>query len=259
MNQHIISPNKSKNRTDARGHLIDTSTEIPYWVEVDEFNSSYYSGIDMSVYFEEIFIDEVIALQFSVQEMVMPYVGYASYTFDKVARGARQIQGSFTINFRERAYIPTMLRQLKNLEISPDPVLNKGNPNAISEIRRDIKNDLTLDMFVAKREKYDFGDIAEAYKRNLWGENYSNNPAKGFVQNLVRDNGSRQPLFDSSSNGFDILLKWGQPEEVDRSNDRTWGTLEKLISCHITGMGKEIDDSGRPILESYSFLARSWE
>ena len=46
------------------------------------FNSSYYSGIEVSIYFDSTFIDDVVDIQYQMTEQVMPIFSYASYTYD---------------------------------------------------------------------------------------------------------------------------------------------------------------------------------
>lgn len=76
------------------------------------FPSHYFTGADVSIYFGDVFVDEIVDLEFALQEPVLPLKGYASHTFHRVARGARTIQGSFTINFKSNAYLYMILDHL---------------------------------------------------------------------------------------------------------------------------------------------------
>jgi hypothetical protein len=82
--------------------------------EYQRFNNDYFSGADVRIYFGDIWIDEITSLQFDLREQVQPIYGYASYTWDKVARGTRIIQGSFSINFRESFYLHSAMNSLQS-------------------------------------------------------------------------------------------------------------------------------------------------
>jgi hypothetical protein len=56
--------------------------------------------------------------------------------------------------------------------------------------------------------------------------------------------------------GFDIVIKYGQPDDYQGARPG-WGTIEVIRDCNITGMSKAVDDTGRNVLESYTFLART--
>lgn len=80
--------------------------------EYQYFPEDYFSGADVTIYFGDIFVDDITGLEFTLQERVLPVYGYNSYTYDSVARGQRLIQGSFTIAFREAGYIYQILEHL---------------------------------------------------------------------------------------------------------------------------------------------------
>jgi hypothetical protein len=74
----------------------------------------YFSGTDAEIYFGEIYIDEVVQIQFQVQQNTMPLFGYNSYVYDQVARGSRIINGTFTVNFTQANYLYDVLNTLSD-------------------------------------------------------------------------------------------------------------------------------------------------
>ena len=70
----------------------------------------YYSTIDATIFLNGKIIEEVVQLQWTVEENVMPLFGYNSYVWDEIARGSRIISGAFAINFT----VPDYLEQLVN-------------------------------------------------------------------------------------------------------------------------------------------------
>jgi hypothetical protein len=70
----------------------------------------YYSTIDATIFLNGKIIEEVVQLQWTVEENVMPLFGYNSYVWDEIARGSRIVSGAFAINFT----VPDYLEQLVN-------------------------------------------------------------------------------------------------------------------------------------------------
>lgn len=93
----------------------------------------YFSGTDAEIYFEEKYIDEVVQIQYQVQQNTMPLFGYNSYVYDQVARGSRIINGSFTINFTKANYLYDVLNVLSGQIIAPEKTINKDAEATIDE------------------------------------------------------------------------------------------------------------------------------
>lgn len=70
----------------------------------------YYSSLDAEIYFGEKYLDDLVQIQWSVEQATMPLFGYNSYVFDDIAIGARQIQGAFTINFIKTRFLYDILQ-----------------------------------------------------------------------------------------------------------------------------------------------------
>lgn len=63
--------------------------------------ANYYSGTDIRIYFGDNWIDEIVEIEWTMQEQLAPIYGFASYTWDKVARGNRFVQGSFLLTSKK--------------------------------------------------------------------------------------------------------------------------------------------------------------
>ena len=91
----------------------------------ETFNSDkakqYYSSLDVEIYFGDHYIDEILHLEYQVQQNTLPIFGYNSFIFDKAVQGTRLIQGSFTINFTEADYLFKLVEELKAMyNIKPE-------------------------------------------------------------------------------------------------------------------------------------------
>ena len=98
-------------------------SNLPIYSTVNQDNNAkytkrYYSSTEAEIYFSNIdneplpnegYVDEIVQIQFTVQQNVLPLFGYNSYVYDEVAIGNRIIQGAFTINFTSPNYLFTLL------------------------------------------------------------------------------------------------------------------------------------------------------
>ena len=149
----------------------------------------YFSGIDAEIYFGDVYVDETVAINFTVQQQVLPLYGYNSYIYDDISLGSRLVQGQFTINFTSAGYMYNVLDTLV--------AINNNN----SGVRTTYIN-------------------------------------------------SRAPLWNKK---FDIYMSYGDARQNPRVAKSTILVLKQvsLVSC-----GQELDYTGKPIYETYSFVAR---
>lgn len=84
----------------------------------------YYSDISAEIYFNGNWLEDVNAIQWTVQRQTYPLFGYNSFIYDDVALGNRIIQGAFSINFTE----PDKLRNV----ISQSKVAATANKNTVT-------------------------------------------------------------------------------------------------------------------------------
>lgn len=172
----------------------------------------YFSGTDAEIYFGDIFIDEVVGIQFAVQQNVMPLFGYNSYVFDDIAVGTRMVQGSFTINFTKSSFLFEILETLKT-------VLNSTTQSVSAE---------------------DEGTSNTLATSNNNGLN-SNNP--GAIS-------SRAPLWGRS---FDLVMSYGNARQANPVANSTMLMLSNVV---ITSCQQQLNASGEPVYESYTFIGR---
>jgi hypothetical protein len=208
------------------------------------FPREYFSGVDCYIAFNNIVIDEIVTLQFGVQEPIIPIYGYASYTYDAVAHGARIVSGSLAITFKESFYIRSILQKLEGQNISS---------KAPKTIRDTSMSTAELLAWLNKKQRDDIQKLAETYASKLW--------TKGTDEVV---NKQIQPFFttagsDLSEYGFDIVLVYGKElVEVGKpiKNYTNKSTVKYINGVHLTGVTQRVAPSGEPIYEEYSFIAK---
>ena len=73
-------------------------------------NKRYYSSTDAKLFFGDEELEEIVSINWQMQEPKMPLYGYNSFTFDEVAVGSRIIQGTFIINYLIPNYLAKLVR-----------------------------------------------------------------------------------------------------------------------------------------------------
>lgn len=217
--------------------------------------SSYYAGTDIRIYFGDHWVDEIVEIEFSLQEQVAPIFGYASHTWDAIARGNRFVQGSFSINFKEVGYLQTILNSLSSKQTQSGAHINLNTFNK-SLPYTDTMGRAQVGMSVDKLVS-NFDTLAEDYEKALWGES---NKQSGILDDRKNDtffyntnsSSKNQTLKD---HGFNILITYGQTGDIARG-DESHQTAQTIVGVQLNGMSTRVDPSGNPVQEVYSFIAK---
>ena len=205
------------------------------------FPREYFSGIDCYISFNNIPIDEIVSMEFTLQEPIIPIYGYASYTYDAVAHGSRIVTGSFTINFKESLYIRSALIKLAEVGISSASP-QKPRSNMSSE---------ELLAWMKGRSFTEVEKLAGEYSEKMWNKDPS-----------PELNKQANPFFTTrgsalSTYGFDIILSYGDELiELGKKHDDFPGTVKFINGVHLTGVSQVLRPSGEPIYEQYQFMAK---
>jgi hypothetical protein len=277
------------------------------WKTVDQYFQTYWSGLDARVYAhpssslgklseknlfqKDIFLDEIVMLQWELQEAVMPLFSYADYTYRSLAHGARRVQGAFSINFKRDSYLFELLREIRNPQLVPTV---KQSAQESEDRRHSLsaaqKGTATVEDFMAlaldpgsrndqvsssKRFSTDakrVEQVATDFRDAIWGRSTNKNvsPAQeaalAGMEKLTSLNG---PRFEVPS-GWDLRVSYGTGREGGLADERVLTgdttrnrpfpvriqTETRVLGMAITGVGRVTDDSGRPIMETYAFIAK---
>lgn len=83
-------------------------------------NKRYFSVIDTEIYFGEQYMDDIVRLDYSIEEKKMPIYGFNSYYPSKIAIGQKLIQGTFAINFTKTGYVNDIIKNISKSIYSND-------------------------------------------------------------------------------------------------------------------------------------------
>jgi len=223
----------------------------------------FYSGSQISVWFGNIFIDDINSIQWVRTQNKTPIYGYASQLFDAVANGTVIIQGNFLINFRQQGYIPAVVNYIRGLY---EKVINNSANSKVqnSKVWATMENLISLHLqngtfgpssmeeIHAIGNSPDFSDLAKQYEGIIWGD-----------QSVPSQDDARYPADVQQAtdipDGFNIMISYGVPQSVDSPStvERMRSTVKTLVGVHLVGESQVIQVGGDPVQEQYSFIARN--
>lgn len=244
-------------RVNGFDYAPNTSTEY------QRFKSEYFTGADIRIYFGDIWVDEITSLQFTLQEQVAPIFGYASYTWDKVARGNRYIQGSFSINFKESYYLHSVMNTLSSRM--------RTESGSTGFATSQWKEGVDIEHLINQSGGTEFDSIADEFEKSLWGagNNKSINKAtklRGkdtyfYPEHRGKNDDKGNPTYDSeisqkvlAEHGFNIIIGYGPMNET--GGMKAAESVHSLIGVQLTGVSQIIGGDGQPIQEQYTFIAK---
>lgn len=252
--------------------------------EYQLYPEEYFSGANVNVYFGDVFMDDIMALQFVMKEKVAPVYGYASRTFDRVLRGNRLVQGYFRMAFREAGYLYTVLDHIAQLQgASKHAVPAMGylaQGQAVPQWHGSVKNrieDILSNW--AKEKPNDPNATAEPrmveYEKEIWGRRFvegSDSVRKNesyFLRGRKTDLLGYHPTYGQlDQKGFDIYINYGAlPDYIQQQLAKLGNKLPNEISFNNTVrairniqiMDLEVNmdaQTGEPISETYYFIAQ---
>lgn len=216
-------------------------------VNYERFPPQYFSGSNVYIYFEDIFIDEIETIQFELKETIMPIYGYNSHTFDRVLRGTRLVQGMFQINFKNANYISSavdaIIENPEEFDITDQQLkdINSENVNKLYD-------------FAERGWTTEYRQYSRDFKEKMWGDQSD----RGVYSN------ERDTYFKHRDKSFDIRIAYGdhdqpesryQPERIFREKINR-GTIKSINNVHLQSTTQTVDMSGEPVKEAYTFIAK---
>ena len=92
----------------------------------------YYAGTDCKIFFGDVWVDDIITLNYTTNQSKTPIFGYASQNFDAVAKGQVLVEGQFTIAFKETGYLNLIQATLEEQRVNASDLI-KGKIKKLQE------------------------------------------------------------------------------------------------------------------------------
>lgn len=168
--------------------------------EYQLFPEEYFTAADCAIYFNDVWMDELTGLSFTLSENVKPHFSYGSKTWDYVSRGNRLVSGEFRIAFKEAGYLFTILEHIGTIK-KKSPALgylmnDRSIPVWHGQVQQNIEEILSFwyeqgQKLPDKEEKYSVphskeekwlykwpriqkGKTGKAYSMVMWENKYTN-------------------------------------------------------------------------------------
>lgn len=230
------------------------------------YNSEYFSASNVKIFMGGIWIDDATSVNYTLAEKILPVYGYASYTYDDVARGSRIVQGGFSINFKSSQY-------MRNVLLYADAIMFQLKlAKHTNRVKPFHFKSMKLHEILTMIGKTSFQEIVEEYENAIWGDDQKLKGIASLVSEML-------PHFNQDRVGFDLRIEYGAVEEViGRERYRASGQKDYLkdayglepqdkkapitaeiingIQIHTTGKEIATANSSLPIQEVYQFIAR---
>lgn len=234
------------------------STKI---LDYDLTPNKYFCGNDAYVFLNGVRVGEVTYIDWTLTEKKQPIYGYASYTFDDIAVGARMVTGKISVNFTKTRYLDGIQiynqENLKNTNLGIEPIVN-----SVQDIFQSM-DEYDADEAVARKKAYirnifDNRDDKELSKviQMLEDQMLNNNLSSTIVDR------SQQPYFnnprlDNSHEGFTIMIPWGDELfKIAGLESNGNETLTIINDVYITSESSEVHIGAENVQQVFTYIAR---
>jgi hypothetical protein len=225
------------------------------------YSAPWFAGGQAKLYIGDIFLDEIVFLEYRESSQKIPIYGYASKLYDTIATGRTIVMGTFGINFKFNGWLSLILKRLFERNYDPQKLEAEYAKNWINQrIERVTQAEESGDVTSENSFVYDL--IGELSRNTEGGE-------KGIQIFNDRVKALRDRIWGSSEDAekgpsdfspFDITIHFGVPPahstQTGRESEIGSYTANRIEGVSITSEGKRIDLSGDNIIEVYEFLGR---
>ena len=262
---------------------VRTTTPLPESQQilqtVAQGGSVYWSGLNTRLTINDIFIPEIVAIEWSMMESVSPRKGYANYTAALFLHGSRIVQGNFSLNFVRPNYLfdlldtsiisskrnqsenrrvisPALASKIQRREATVDDFLGFLSSNSVTT--RNTNSQSTIDPTLLRQAADLFNAAAAPKQPSILDE--SRRRASMATSKLRTASNLNATITYGVVEGDE--LRANEPARVPRSRQTggspisTIHATEQIIGLHITGVSRVIADDGKPLMEVYSFMAQ---
>lgn len=222
-------------------------------------DGKYFTTTQARLYIGNLFIDEMDVLQVALQSNQIPVYGYSSSDFDAVGRGKSLVQGQLAINFISEGYLYTVLSEYKrrmNAKPAPDPdqQLLQQLYAQKNTLLQQSQTSLPLSGFgigtdtpVSQDAIQDQLDLTQGQIDQLHAKlgKASVDAVRVSLVSADRLTGPKNAVYVRGPFNIEYQFEGGGRKVVKR-----------IENCFLTGNEQVLDQSGMPIKDVYSFMAR---
>jgi hypothetical protein len=204
----------------------------------------YFTCEDARISIGDMFIDEAVFVQYTLQDSQIPIYGYRSRFYDALAQGRSIVQGQIGLNFVSEGYLYAALTQYATYGTTP-PSGDQATLNGLIYTQYQLLNTAG-----ANTSQLSAMQAQTAALVTKLGPN-SLDIANNYVANAL------QQQTTPSSTGYINAVYANVPFDLVLTLNGAQRTVtRKLEGCVLTGNDQVIDTSGNTLSDGYSFIAR---
>jgi hypothetical protein len=235
--------------------------------EQDRYKLQYFTGVQASIWIGEAWVTETFGISFSATQNIVPIFGYASSTFDAIARGKVLVQGSFEINFVDEGYLYYVMHKMNASRLDGDP-----------ESKANSQHQIDGQYQAAKTKAHArIREIEESGKRAALNAGYGREDEDKVAAQVIQDleeltlaqfdqlerdlnydraRGKKAGERNSASSviydviPFNIRGIFGNPAYTDEVTEK------KLMNCFLVSNEMVVSSDDQPLRERYSFIGQ---
>lgn len=199
----------------------------PSRVNYQTYSYDYYTGSQVKVFFGDIWVDDIISIQYNLTQGKTPLYGYASQHYDAVAKGTIIVNGQITIAFKEVGYLNVIQATLDAQNKASEQALM----NSIANSRSDSNKNQSSMKFVPGISLYSNDTI-----NNQSAVVYSPTGSP----DIIKQKQTIEQILNSKKSGNPFSAKVGAELGIEAS-DQDFEDFAELLEDTIWG-----DSNGKP-------------
>jgi hypothetical protein len=249
------------------------------------YNKQFFSGQNVYVFLYPHYLNKLVPIpvtqmSYGMSQQKSPIYGYASYTWDAVAKGQKIVQGEFSIVFSKPNFIGQLLgngnqsdNPTRDEDGSVSPLIDNSKSLVVAQ-----RDDLRADIWGAatsRRETDNYlSDPSSLVGSHQTAYPFGRKPETGKPEadycghqpfDIIIAFGSNpaMKLVDNSKFSFDTWMTTTRDyvrmmSQTENEMQDNWKPSDRLRIEHVELMnaGSVVDVSGQPLQETYSFIAR---
>jgi hypothetical protein len=214
----------------------------------------YFTCQDARLYIGNVFIDENIFVQYTLQDNKIPIYGYRSRYYDATAQGKSIVQGQLGLNFVSEGYLYTVLQAYQNLVLS-DPGGDQTTLNNLVYTLNQLQTQqqglpTTGAGATVASNQSQITVVKAAITKSLSNSNVSLSTAQNYATNAVS-------IFPDITEGFSNALYQDIAFDLVVQLEGAGRTVKRVLeNCQLIANDQVIDTSGNTLSDGYSFIAR---
>jgi hypothetical protein len=224
-------------------NILIPPTDAEVFTAANDQYGKYFTSQDARLYIGNVFIDENIYVQYTLQDNKIPIYGYRSRFYDAMAQGKSIVQGQLGINFVSEGYLYTVLNAYKGL-INPPPNSDQAALNALVYTKNQYQSQPATPELTAQLTAINM-KIANSLSNSV-----SLAIAQSNATNLI-------PAFPAAKGGYNNATYLDIVFNLVIELEGAGRTVKRVIEgCQLVANDQVIDTSGNTLSDGYSFIAR---